>query len=605
MKISPWSCSVHRPFLLIGGVVLFLLSGAVISTQTPLAESGAPNPIHAIEPLLSFDQAHQGSDFFFAVRVEMTPSWHVNAHKPSLEYLIPTELRFTPSPVFHFAPPDYPGAVLKAFAFAEAKLAVYEDTFVIRARGTVSQSAPIGPQTVEATFFYQACDDTRCLAPSEIPLHLSLEVVENTVAIQPINQSIFADDYLAPPEENSSVTNVATLISERGLLIALFTLFLGGLALNLTPCVYPIIPITIAYFGGQSHGRSFRTFRLSLCYVLGISVTYSTLGVVASTSGTMLGAVLQSPIVLLAFAALMIVFGLSMLGVFSFEFSHLLPGSLQSKHGYVGALIMGTVVGVTAAPCIGPVILGLMVYVSQQANAWLGFWLFFALSLGLGFPYLFLGTFSGTLARLPQAGGWMVSVKKAFGLALFGMAFYFLYPLLPGQGFWLAFSLYLIGSGIYFGFFEGKTVPSPQMQWAKRVVALSVMGLGIFLLVPRTEPLSIQWTPYEQTSVVLIQTSGKPVIIDFSAEWCLPCKELDAITFSEPDVIQKAKDFLTLKADLTQYSSPAVEKLREQYQVLGVPTIVFLDRNGNELPELRQIGFVGPERFLKIMEKAL
>ena len=210
-------------------------------------------------------------------------------------------------------------------------------------------------------------------------------------------------------------------------------LFVGGLALNLTPCVYPVIPLTLSFFAGQAQGQNRRVFRLALVYVLGMATTYSALGVAAALSGRLFGSALQSPWVLGFVAVVLVALALSMFGLYDLRMPSALMQKAGARSGAAGAYAMGLLVGVVAAPCVGPFVLGLLAFVAARQQAGLGFLFFFVLSLGLGLPYLFLGAFSGSLARLPRAGMWMESVKKVFGWVLLAMAAYFLRPALPGR----------------------------------------------------------------------------------------------------------------------------------------------------------------------------
>ena len=203
----------------------------------------------------------------------------------------------------------------------------------------------------------------------------------------------------------------------------LLGIFAGGIALNLTPCVYPMIPITVSYFGGRAtsdaaHGKS-RLVAHGLCYLLGLSFTNSVLGVIAALTGSLMGAVLQHPAVLIAVAAVLIVFATSLFGLWELR----LPGGLtqaaaKSYSGYFGSLFMGLTLGVVAAPCIGPFVLGLLTWVASMGSPWLGFIVFFTLSIGLGLPLFILALFSGQLQRLPRSGGWMLWVRKLMGWVL-------------------------------------------------------------------------------------------------------------------------------------------------------------------------------------------
>src|SRR5687768_12124144 len=201
-------------------------------------------------------------------------------------------------------------------------------------------------------------------------------------------------------------------------------LFVGGLALNLTPCVFPLIPITLGFFAMQSDGRRSRRFALSSMYVLGIVITYSALGVLAALGGKMFGAWLQLPAVLIGFALLMLVLASSMFGAFEIQVPRFIANRSQGRAGLLGALSMGLVIGIVAAPCVGPVVISLITLVAQLSDPVLGGVMFAALAFGLGFPYLVM------LNALPRPGEWMVTVKKGMGFVLIAMAFYFLRPLI-------------------------------------------------------------------------------------------------------------------------------------------------------------------------------
>ena len=221
------------------------------------------------------------------------------------------------------------------------------------------------------------------------------------------------------------------------MLWTLLGIFAGGIALNLTPCIYPLIPITVSYFGGQvtrdGQGQS-KLIVHGLCYILGLSVTNSALGIIAALTGGLMGAILQNPFVLLVIAAILLCFAASLFGLWELR----LPGSLthaaaKSYTGYFGSLFMGLTLGVVAAPCIGPFILGLLTWVASMGSPWLGFIIFFTLSLGLGLPLFFLAIFSGQLKKLPRSGGWMIWVRKLMGWVLIAMAVHFIRSMFPGS----------------------------------------------------------------------------------------------------------------------------------------------------------------------------
>lgn len=217
-------------------------------------------------------------------------------------------------------------------------------------------------------------------------------------------------------------------LGEKGLLSALLLVFVAGFLSSLTPCVYPLIPITIGIFGARGASSRLQGLSLSLVYVLGIALTYSVLGVFAALFGTVFGGAMQHPVVIIGLVVLFVVLGLSSAGLFDLR----LPGGLQTKlnsvggAGYLGAFLMGLVAGIIAAPCVGPIVAGILLYVAKQQDVLLGGGMLFVFAWGLGMIFLFLGTFSSLINRLPRAGGWMEGVKVVFGAVFFGMALYYL-----------------------------------------------------------------------------------------------------------------------------------------------------------------------------------
>src|SRR6185369_17896931 len=223
-------------------------------------------------------------------------------------------------------------------------------------------------------------------------------------------------------------------LRERGLLATLALAALFGLGLNLTPCVYPLISVTIAYFGGQSGRATGGVLALAVAYVLGIAITFSTLGVAAALSGGIFGAALQRPPVLAAIAGLLVLLAASNFGVYQFR----MPAALTNRAGkasggIVGALAMGLTMGVVAAPCVGPIVIALLLFVAARQDAILGFALFFALAIGMGVPYLGLAVVAGSIRRLPRSGEWLGWIEHLFGFLLRGMALYFATPLLDAR----------------------------------------------------------------------------------------------------------------------------------------------------------------------------
>lgn len=522
----------------------------------------------------------------------LAAGWHVNSHHPSEDYLIATSVRLDPSPAVQFGQPKYPEGGMKKFAFADKPLSVYEGTFAIEVPLTLTGSQP--PEAAGAVE-YQACNDTQCLAPATVAFRVRAVSALSGGAV-PLSRAP-AGGAAASTSAAGASQDFGQLLERRGFAVVLLLLFAGGLALNLTPCVYPVIPLTVSFFGGQAKGESGRVFGLASLYVLGMATTYSALGVAAGLSGKLFGAALQSPWVLAVVAAVLVALALSMFGLYDIRMPTSWMQKTGARSGRAGAYAMGLLVGVVAAPCVGPFVLGLLAFVAARQNAALGFLFFFVLSLGLGLPYLFLAAFSGSLSRLPRAGEWMEGVKSVFGWILLAMAAYFLRTAVPRPaGDWLLPAVLAIAAIVL-------AIRGTRLRPAARAGAAVVFLAAAAFFLPRQVPASASpgWQPYAAEQVT---RAGRPAVIDFSASWCLPCRELDEKTFSHPGVRQALERRALFKADMTRSASPEVVALSEKYAILGVPTIIFLDAAGQERQELRLVGFEDADAFLKRLEKA-
>jgi thiol:disulfide interchange protein DsbD len=601
--------------------IIALLFTILLLTITAVAQFAPPKDALSVQATASVKQIVPGKPFEILVTLTVKHPYHVNANPASEKFLIPTSVTIDPVPGITFAPPQYPKGLLREFAFTGGKkIAVYEGKVVVRVPAAPSQGLKRGEITVRGRVNYQACDEKSCYPPGDVPFTLKLKVgtasasaeTEETQGVAQAVETSPADGSAGTPAVVGSFSStpggaylqkLQDMLNTGRFAIALPIILLLGLLLNLTPCVYPLIPITISFFSRQTSGSAGRTFGLALVYVFGMALMYATLGTAAAALGKTFGFQLQNPWVLGGFAVILVALALSMFGVYQLQLPAGLRNKARLREGWLGALLMGLLVGVAAAPCVGPVVVALAAVVSGTGNVPLGFLLFLTLGIGLGIPYIVLAMFSGAIRRLPRSGEWMVAVEHLFGFALIGVALFFLSPILPAAVYqWLMFA-FLAGVGVYLVAIDQLARTVRGFFWFKRLLGVALVAWAVMMALPtqRAESAHIAWQPYSETALQQAISEGKPVVIDFYADWCLPCKELEANTFSDPRVAQAFEGVLALKADLTRDDSPAVQELKKRFGIVGVPTIVFLDGSGQEHKALRLVQFEPPDAFLKRM----
>ncbi|MBK7107369.1 MAG: protein-disulfide reductase DsbD [Ignavibacteriae bacterium] len=553
------------------------------------------------EVYTSFNKIQQGGEVKLAVKINVDKEWHINSDKPKEDFLIPTELKITNSDNFEIGKIVYPKSKEIKFDFSDNPVSVFEGEIFIGTILKVPQNIHLGEKQIVVELSYQGCNNATCMAPSSIIDTINLSVVDKSEQIQEINSEIFSNLNLQySSSEKSDDDSLTNQLEKSGLFLTLLIVFLGGLALNLTPCVYPLIPITIGYFGGQSEGKSSKLFLMGLFYVLGMALTYSVVGVVTALSGAVFGTLLQNPIIILFIVLIFIALSLSMFGVYEFK----LPDSLVakaggSKSGMFGAFFMGLTMGIVAAPCIGPFVIGLVTYVAAKGDPFYGFLLFFVMAIGLGLPYLVLALFSGKIKNLPRAGFWMDAVKHIFGFILLGMAIYFAEPLLPKSISKYILPIFMIISGILL-FIMDKEANKIFGFKIFKIVFSSLLIIGAVYLLYPTEKKSLDWEYYSEQNYESALSNKEKMIIDFYADWCIPCKELDALTFSNEEVIKASQNFKSFKVDMTKTLSEETEIIRKKFEIRGMPTVLIIDSKGNEVERIT--GFLNAKEFLKIIE---
>jgi thiol:disulfide interchange protein DsbD len=524
---------------------------------------------------LSKSTFRPGERAIVTIYLNIKNGYHANANPASAKYLVPVTVTVSGDGV-SVAKPVYPKGTPKKFSFSDQVLSVYEGQVAIKVAVRASAKAKTGGYHLNVKVRYQACTDRSCLIPQTILFSVPYTISGTSVAslthqtISKIQmargapagapdakvlladavtlqkkyqvvglptiifldgngkerQDLRADESLTEPlmlqkmtalaqntslQQNSGSTGSwLEKIQNAPLALQLLLIFIGGLLLNLTPCVFPMIPVTVGYFGGQSEGRASKTFILACFYVLGLAIVYSALGVVAALTGSLFGSTLQSPWLLAAMAIIFLILGASMFGLFVINPPSFILQQNIAKKGILGALVMGALLGIVAAPCVGPVVAALLVYVGAKANVALGFLLFFVLSLGLGLPYLVLGTLSGSIKSLPRSGAWMEKLKKVFAVLLVFAALYY-------------------GYLAYNGFRPKTAAPMRSEHWSAATL----------------------------TAIQLAKEKGQPVVLDFRADWCLPCLKMEKEIFSQPKVLSAASQdkVQLLRVDLTTATS--------------------------------------------------
>jgi thiol:disulfide interchange protein DsbD len=394
----------------------------------------------------------------------------------------------------------------------------------------------------------------------------------------------------------------------RGPLYAGLAAFVGGLAVSLTPCVYPMIAVTVSVFGARAAQSRAQGFVLSAAYVLGIIAMFVPAGVVAGMTGGMFGALLQHRAVLVAVSTIFLGLAASMFGVFEFT----LPSGLMSRLtrvggiGLKGAFGLGLVSGLIAAPCTGPVLTGILLWIARTQNPWLGGAAMAAFGLGLGVPFFIVGTFA---VQLPKSGRWMLHVKSGLGLLLVIVALYFLSSAFPGLAafatrtptFLGAMAALTVGGLALGAVHRSFEAPGLGNRMAKSAGILAAGFGGALLLLGLGKPAgSLAWEPSDfEAARAKARAAGRPLLVDFTASWCEACKKLDRSTFAEPRVAAEAGRFVAVKVDATDAEDDRVDRIKRDLGVVGLPTVLLFDSSGKEAA--RCTDFVPAEAFLPVL----
>mgnify|MGYP005850899489 FL=1 len=579
-------------------LALFLMSLAAASAQSVSFDSGFDEDILTLEGTVQNVRVAPGDTTVIAIKATLDPRYHIQSNAPLEEWIYPTELDVELPEGWLAGPVSYPPVEEKAFEFSpDAKMAVFGQEPVFLVSVTVPEDAKKGSQTIKAFLLFQACDDKQCLPPDEAGIDLEIEVADETS--EPVESVLFAEATVGNTPTAGVGDNVfAGIVGRYGWVALGGSIFVAGLLLSLTPCVFPLIPITIGYFRNQAGASRGRTIALALTYVAGISTTYSVLGVLAASTGALFGSWLASPGFLGIIAAIIALMAFSMFGAFELRPPQFIASRSGGKAGIGGAFLMGLLFGFVAAPCTGPATVALLAFVGTLGQPLVGFILFFLLAIGISTPLLLLAIFSG---NLPKSGVWMDWIKKLLGALMLGAALWLLSPVIGAQLANTIGGVMAILFGLWLGVIEKSGFKPVSLAAVRGMTAVAGVGLGLFMLVPRAETPGIVFEPYSEEAVSAAIAEGRPVMIDFTAEWCIPCHELKAGAFKDEEVLEVSERFVRLEVDVTR-TTEENSQVRQQWDVRGVPTIVFLDAEGNEVLDARIQSNVPGSRLVEAMK---
>jgi len=593
---------------------LIFLFCIVISGPWPLSSSAQSDPLGGLGLSLFQDAKLLPPDQAFRFTAEMKDPHTLRLDWQIADgyYLYRKQFQIRSlTPAIKLAPPVFPAGKSKHDPEFGATEVYYHQ---VSATSQLSRPGTSAPLTIQVR--YQGCAERGvCYPPISKTVTLTLPPVQATATTTP------AADH---PSSLSEQDAIAQSFKQQGFWLTILS-FLGfGLLLAFTPCCFPMLPILSGIIVGHGHRiTTAKAFGLSLSYVLASALTYTLFGILAGLFGANLQAAFQNPWVIAIFSALFVALALSMFGLYELQ----MPSSWQSrltslrggKHGgsFINAGVLGALSALIVGPCVAAPLAGALIYIGQTGDAVLGGAALFALGLGMGLPLIVVGTSAGKL--LPRAGVWMNTVKAVFGVLLLGVAIWLLERILPPPIAMALWAIWLIVPAIYLG--AGSPLPEEASHARKLGKALGVVMLsyGILLLIgvaagsqdilrplhvltaraPVTEP---QAPPFQRIASASeleqrLQNEKSWVMLDFYADWCVSCKELEHDTFTDPKVRQALSRITPLQADVTANEARDHELL-QRFGLIGPPAVLFFTPEGRECKNARLIGFVPPQQFL-------
>jgi len=482
-------------------------------------------------------------------------------------------------------------------------------------------------QDITLAASYQGCkENDLCYAP--IDKQFNIVLPKASLATVPQMQASTQSAQGVAMSADSESTQLAKLFKQGSFWLIVSFFFGAGLLLAFTPCVLPMIPILSGIIVGRgSHPTKMHGFLLSLAYVLGMALTYAAIGVAAGLSGTLLSSALQTPWALGSFAAVFVLLSLSMFGFYELQ----LPSALQSKltntsnrlHGghLSGVFVMGALSAVIVSPCVAAPMAAALLYIGQTHDALLGGTALFALAMGMGLPLLLIGASAGAL--LPKAGAWMEAVKSFFGVLMLALAIWLISTLIPLSIQMLLWAALLVLSAIYMHALDA--LPNNASGWQKLWKGIGILALllGSAYLIGALSgardilrPLAalgngqaeaastLQFVRVKNVAELdtrIAQANGKTVMLDFYADWCISCKEMERYTFTDAKVQAKLKNAVLLQIDVTA-NSEEDKALLKRFELFGPPAILFFDAQGREQDGRRVIGYQDAGQFLQLLK---
>ena len=465
-----------------------------------------------------------------------------------------------------------------------------------------------GVKDIKFTISYQGCSEQGlCYEPLEKTFNLSVDT-----------SKLASDKQEIKKVELSEADSIADTIKSGNILLILATFFGFGLLLSLTPCVFPMIPIISGLIISQGKGiTTKKAFFLSLVYVLSMAVAYTIAGILAGLFGANLQATLQNPFVVYSFSAVFVALAMSMFGYYELKLPDAFVSKVSSSShggGVVGVAVMGFLSALIVGPCVAAPLAGALVYIGQTGDSILGGMALFSMSIGMGVPLIVVGVSAGKF--MPRPGAWMTMVSAIFGVMMLVVAIWMLEKVVDSYVTMMLYSFVGLGFALYLGVFE------KDNHLFKRSVAIVlfiysvILFIGVlggsesmkkpleFLSSTKTTSIKSQKNDFivvasiKELDTQLQKYKGKKILLDFSAKWCTACKELEEVTFADADVKAKMKEFVLIRADLTD-NTQAQKELSKKYGVFGPPVIIFFDKNLNVLKSKTVVGFVEPNVFMQ------